>query len=651
MRKRITLLLLLALPGMLPFTLYAQQETPYILNGTAVPETCNCYGLTGDQKWQAGSVWNKNKISLNQSFNYIFNVYLGCKNEMGADGIVFVLQPIGTSIGSQGQGLGFENIVPSIGIPIDTWQNFDFNDPYYDHTGIYKNGDLINGSVNTLAGPVPVLDNDGNIEDCKWHTFRIIWNADTKTLSAEVDNVKRVEAHTDLVQDIFGGAPEVYWGFTASTGGQSNVQKFCTSLNPSFSIPENTNSCAPALVPYVDHSTSFGTIVNWWWDFGDGTQSTLENPEPHAYPKPGNYTVKLNIKANNGCISDTFKQKIVVGSIPTAGYGISPSFICANSEILFSDMSKVEFGTINQWDWDFNNGAEQIQSATPGLLKTFPLGTEEIQLTVKTIEGCVSSAFTKTMDVTSKPATSISVQDACYGDPVPLRASSLTPDIPIRQWYWNTDDGSIDSSANPNHYFPAGGLYHVSVYAVNDAGCSSDTVSASLTIFQSFAKIGNDTIVAFGQPLQLHGSGGEFYEWMPAEGLNNPTISDPIAVLQNDMQYTLKAYTSFGCPTYDTIRIKAYKGPDIYVPNAFTPDHNGVNDYFHPVIVGMATIDYFEVFNRVGQKVFSSSGSGPGWDGTLDGRPQPVGAYVWLIRGKDYLGNMHSKKGTVVLIR
>ena len=117
------------------------------------------------------------------------------------------------------------------------------------------------------------------------------------------------------------------------------------------------------------------------------------------------------------------------------------------------------------------------------------------------------------------------------------------------------------------------------------------------------------------------------------------------------MQYILRAYTSFGCPTFDTINIKAYKGPDIYVPNAFTPDNNGHNDYFHPIIVGMSRIDYFEVFNRLGQKVFSSQGSGPGWDGKLNGSPQPTGTYVWIIKGQDYLGGQHSDKGTVVLIR
>jgi gliding motility-associated-like protein len=651
MRTRIFLVYLLVFSGMLPLSLTAQDETPYILNGSAMQESCNCYQLTYDQLWLAGSVWNKNLIDLSQSFNYVFNVYLGCKDRDGADGIVFVLQPIGTNLGTAGQGIGFQDVTPSVGIPIDTWQNFDFNDPPYDHVGIFKNGDLHVGSSNTLAYPVQAVADNPNIEDCHWHTFRIIWDAAAKILSAEIDNVPRVQTHTDLINEIFAGRSQVFWGFTSATGGQSNVQKFCTALNADFATAPGQNFCAPADINFLDRSTSFGTIINWWWDLGDGTKFKGQVPPAHSYSQPGYYTIKLNIEANNGCTSDTLRRIITIGSIPVADFKISPQVICANSPVSLSDNSYVQYGTVNEWDWNFNNGSEYIQTADSSITKTFPVENLQIGLVVHTVEGCISPPVSKTMNVTLKPVTSISVQDACYGDPVPLIAASLTPSIPIRQWYWITGDGKEDSTANVNHYYPGGGIYTVGVYALNDAGCSSDTATAQLTIYQTKAKLGNDTIVAFGQPLQLHASGGDFYQWIPATCLNNPSIADPVTILYNNFQYIVKAYTSFGCPTFDTIQIKAYKGPALYVPNAFTPDNNGINDRFHPIIVGMESIDYFEVYNRVGQKVFSSQGAGSGWDGNFNGQPQPLGTYVWLIKGRDYLGIMHSEKGTVVLIR
>src|SRR5450432_111475 len=352
----------------------AQQQTPYILNGSAVQNSCNCYTLTPDDTFRVGSIWNKNKINLNASFNYIFSVFLGCKDGNGADGLVFVLQPIGTSIGTFGQGLGFENVTPSIGIPIDTWQNFDYNDPFYDHTGIYKNGDLVNGSRNTLAGPVTAILNQNNIEDCQWHTMRIIWDANAKILSEEIDGEPRVQTHTDLVNDIFFGDPEVFWGFSAATGGKSNVQKVCTTLNPDCSIPADLNTCAPVTIPFTDRSKSFGTIINWWWDFGDGTKFNGQSPPPHAYPSPGYFTLKLNIEGNNGCISDTLYKKVTVGSIPKTGFLSSPKIICANYPVSLYDDSHVQYGTINQWDWNFNNGAEILSTADSSITKTFPLG-------------------------------------------------------------------------------------------------------------------------------------------------------------------------------------------------------------------------------------------------------------------------------------
>jgi gliding motility-associated-like protein len=643
---------ILIFAGILPFSLFGQQDKSYVLHGSASRESCNCYQLTPDLPNQSGSVWNKGQINLGQSFNFVFNVFLGCKDPDGGDGITFVLQPYSSDLAAKTQGIGFENITPSVGIPIDTWQNPDDNDPFFDHIGIYKNGDLVNGSPNTWANPVQAIADNPNIEDCQWHLFRIIWDAVTHILSAQIDNVTRVQTHIDLVNDIFGTNPRVFWGFTSTTGAQGNMQKFCPALNPGIIIPGGIQTCAPALILFEDNSTSFGQIINWYWDFDDGTTFSGKHPEPHAYLNPGFYTLKLNIEGDDGCFSDTLYRSFVIGSVPTAGFTYLPSVICAKTEVIFLDSSTVKEGKINQWNWSFNNGAEQIQKLTPGLTKTFSEGKLTIALTTQTAEGCVSEPYIKSMDITLKPSIKISVQEnACYSDPVSMDAENLSPEIPIRQWYWLTGDGKQDSTSNLNYYYAAGGKYSVEMYAVNYTGCSSDTATAQVTIYQTQAKAGNDTVVAIGQPLQLQATGGELYQWIPGDGLNNSFIANPVAILNQNIQYIVKAYTSFGCPTYDTINIKTYRGPAFYAPNAFTPDNNGINDRFHPVSVGMQSIDHFEVFNRLGQKVYSNPGIGQGWDGTLNDKPQPMGTYVWIIMGKDYLGNQHFEKGIVVLIR
>src|SRR6185295_17726189 len=123
----------------------------YILNGSATQIRCNCYTLTNEVRNQSGSVWNSNKINLTNSFDFFFNVDLGCIDSAGADGIVFVLQPISTKLGTIGEGLGFEGVSPSVGISLDTWQNLRRNDPSYDHISIQLNGVVTHG--NDLAGP------------------------------------------------------------------------------------------------------------------------------------------------------------------------------------------------------------------------------------------------------------------------------------------------------------------------------------------------------------------------------------------------------------------------------------------------------------------------------------------------------------------
>src|SRR5689334_5246884 len=124
--RKLTLLLLLF------FISKQEANAQYILNGSAQKNSCNCYTLTQTTQFQSGSVWNGNKINLNSPFDFWFNVFLGC-NDLGADGIVFILQPISTSVGSSGEGMGFGGVVPSIGIALDTYQNFNLNDPSFDH--------------------------------------------------------------------------------------------------------------------------------------------------------------------------------------------------------------------------------------------------------------------------------------------------------------------------------------------------------------------------------------------------------------------------------------------------------------------------------------------------------------------------------------
>ena len=152
---------------------------------------------------------------------------------------------------------------------------------------------------------------------------------------------------------------------------------------------------------------------------------------------------------------------------------------------------------------------------------------------------------------------------------------------------------------NAQHIYSKGGDFKVSLIATAENGCTSVPVEKPITVYKTRAFAGYDTIAAQNQSITLQASGEGLFLWSPASGLSDPTILNPVATLQRDAEYILTAYTIAGCENTDTVRIKVYKGPDFYVPNAFTPNGDEKNDHFRCLAVGMASIDFFNVYNQV----------------------------------------------------
>jgi gliding motility-associated-like protein len=161
-----------------------------------------------------------------------------------------------------------------------------------------------------------------------------------------------------------------------------------------------------------------------------------------------------------------------------------------------------------------------------------------------------------------------------------------------------------------------------------------------------------DTSVVVNQPLQLNATGGEIFLWKPSTGLNNPDIANPIAMLSENQEYVLTVESSEGCTATDTLDVLVYKvDPGLYVPNAFTPNGDGINDIFRPIPIGMKYLKYFRVYNRSGELIFSTSVQNAGWDGTFKGKAQDADVYVWIVDGVDYQNKEIFRKGSVMLVR
>lgn len=208
----------------------------FVLNGNAVYLGGDCYRLTPAANTTVGSIWYNKKIDLKRDFVAEFDMNLGCIDANGADGIAFVLQPISTAIGTSGGGLGYQGVQPSLVVEFDSWQNCcnnstavnssEANDPAQDHVAIMRNGSVNHLSANNLAGPVDILPGK-NAEDCNFHNIRITWNATQKRITVFVDCQQRVTYSGDVVASIFNNDPNVFFGFTAATGGAINVQQVC----------------------------------------------------------------------------------------------------------------------------------------------------------------------------------------------------------------------------------------------------------------------------------------------------------------------------------------------------------------------------------------------------------------------------------------
>ncbi len=216
----------------------------FIYNRDAQNNGGDCSILTKEIKNQAGSIWYEEKINLNKDFNVYFDFFLGCKDQSGADGMAFVLQPISTAIGVAGGGLGYQNVMPSLAVEFDTWRNPENNDVGFDHLALMKNGNNNHLSTDNLAGPVAISTAFGNAEDCKFHKGLVRWTAGTKTLEVYVSCELRLKYSGDIVKNIFNGDSLVYFGFTASTGESFNLQQLCLNYVTGASKLPDYKICA-----------------------------------------------------------------------------------------------------------------------------------------------------------------------------------------------------------------------------------------------------------------------------------------------------------------------------------------------------------------------------------------------------------------------
>lgn len=220
MNKLKTFLSLLLIPFLSISTTAQLNLVDFELGGSATKLNEQCIRLVPDRQYDSGSAWYKKAIDLNSPFEMEVCLVLGCNDDEGADGIVFVFTPFART-GFWGEGMGFAGIRPSLGIEFDTYQNYHLGDPAEDHISIMANGETHHAV--SLVKPINVP----NLENCERHPLRIVWDPYEQLLQIYLDGELLTSYKKDLVTEIFQGNSGVYWGITSATGRLSNNHDIC----------------------------------------------------------------------------------------------------------------------------------------------------------------------------------------------------------------------------------------------------------------------------------------------------------------------------------------------------------------------------------------------------------------------------------------
>lgn len=354
---------------------------------------------------------------------------------------------------------------------------------------------------------------------------------------------------------------------------------------------------------------------------------------------PGNYTI--TVKDDNNCTA--FQNVFIpLDNVVTLDAGLDLN-ICEGKNVKLLTISNA-----NTFIWSpaatLDNSALQSPVANPvNTTKYYVTATMGICSRFDSVTVFVNPAPT----ANAGPDASI-----CFGKNIQLSGSGGV------SYFWSPSSALNNNRIQNPTTINLPGTITYSLHVVDANGCNSlqkDEVVITVTR-QTIVDAGRDTVLPVGQPLSLYANdinsvGFIQYEWLPYYGLNNPLIANPITILDKDITYTVTARTALGCVATDKIKIQVYRGPEIYVPNAFTPNRDNKNDILKAFPVGIRSFSYFRIYDRWGTLVFSTTDPSIGWDGRIKGTEQSTATYVWMAEGIDYIGKIVRRKGSVIIIK
>jgi gliding motility-associated-like protein len=469
-------------------------------------------------------------------------------------------------------------------------------------------------------------------------------------------------AHTGFDAIVAGGAAPYTYNWTFGDGGvdtassPTHLYGGTGPYNYSVSVTDSngctgtcTNSLTIVVPPYVYAGFTFNATpacgntnvtftdtttgaVTWWeWDFGDGSPtSSLQNPT-HNYTIPGTYSVKL--VAGNSIYSDTLiKPNIIsVRIVPNASISYINDTVCFPFSQHFFDASP---GAAS-WLWDFGDGTPTSTLQNP--VHKYDVGTYTVSLTVTSVDAC-SDAATSTVYILPAPTAAFTQSGTviCSGATVLFTDAST---VDVTNWDWDFGDGSsYQGNAPPSHVYATQGVYNVTLSVENTLGCKDDTtilaaVNVNLRPSAAFQNVTvGDILIGSEISLENHSTNYNYWLWDFGNGRIDSTDFNATTIYNAPGVYDITLYAIYGPGCYDsaTITVNVNDIEVIYIPAAFTPNGDNVNDVFY--VYGNSIINFhMYIFDRWGEVIYESGNIQQGWDGTSKGNKIPDGVYSYRI--------------------
>lgn len=424
-------------------------------------------------------------------------------------------------------------------------------------------------------------------------------------------------------------------------------------------VPHDTIGCVPLKVDFID---TLGKGKTYYWDFGDGAGDTTTSPSnSHTYVTIGTFLVRLIAVDSTTCnVFDTAYTHIRVGDnkalLDFVANKLQP---CTNLAYSFTNTSVPTRGSFNanSFTWDFGDNTPPVtQGQAPPISHTYAgPGTYIVKLSLNDSTFCNSPADTvKTIRLS--PQVTARFETPATGC-VPYNAVFNNTSLGGLNFLWDFGDGSPTSTEeNPSHLYNTAGIYRVKLTAFDSSSCNKIdsmifTISVSAIPIASFTYDPNPPQENIATNFTNQSIGATSYLWNFSDGDTsievNPSHTFPATATYN---VCLRATNAAGCFDDTCVSIKALIKPLVDVPKAFTPGRFGVNGRIRVEGFGISKMQW-RIYNRYGQKVYETNSTKSAWDGTFNGKIQPLDVYSYTLDVTFSDGTKYRKTGDITLLR